>query len=116
MTGVQTCALPIWFIARNFYHANPPTDPDAFNKLKNTLSDETIFPQNLAYFLSVRPENLHLGLRPGAPRIFDVADHDRETFQGSSRTGGFVEGAQALRQVFGGRVAEQEFVLLLVSE
>ena len=43
------------FIARNFYHANPPTDPDAFSKLKNTLSDEKIFPQNLAYFLSVRP-------------------------------------------------------------
>ncbi|MES2503204.1 MAG: glucose-6-phosphate dehydrogenase [Pseudomonadota bacterium] len=43
------------FIARNFYHANPPTDPDAFTKLKNTLSDTSIFPQNLAYFLSVRP-------------------------------------------------------------
>ncbi len=43
------------FIARNFYHANPPTDPDAFSKLKNTLSDTSIFPQNLAYFLSVRP-------------------------------------------------------------
>lgn len=43
------------FIARNFYHANPPTDPDAFNKLKATLSDEKTFPQNLAYFLSVRP-------------------------------------------------------------
>ena len=43
------------FIARNFYHANPPTDPDAFTKLKNTLSNEKIFPQNLAYFLSVRP-------------------------------------------------------------
>lgn len=43
------------FIARNFYHANPPTDPDAFKKLKATLSDEKIFPQNLAYFLSVRP-------------------------------------------------------------
>jgi glucose-6-phosphate 1-dehydrogenase len=43
------------FIARNFYHANPPTDPDAFNKLKETLSDEKTFPQNLAYFLSVRP-------------------------------------------------------------
>lgn len=43
------------FIARNFYHANPPTDPDAFIKLKNTLSNEAIFPQNLAYFLSVRP-------------------------------------------------------------
>ncbi|PPD53207.1 MAG: glucose-6-phosphate dehydrogenase [Methylotenera sp.] len=43
------------FIARNFYHANPPTDPDAFSKLKNTLSDTKIFPQNLAYFLSVRP-------------------------------------------------------------
>ncbi len=43
------------FIARNFYHANPPTDPDAFSKLKTTLSDEKVFPQNLAYFLSVRP-------------------------------------------------------------
>ncbi len=43
------------FIARNFYQANPPTDPDAFQKLKNTLSDEKVFPQNLAYFLSVRP-------------------------------------------------------------
>jgi glucose-6-phosphate 1-dehydrogenase len=43
------------FIARNFYQANPPTDPDAFQKLKTTLSDESIFPQNLAYFLSVRP-------------------------------------------------------------
>ena len=43
------------FIARNFYHANPPTDPDAFAKLKATLSDEQTFPQNLAYFLSVRP-------------------------------------------------------------
>ena len=43
------------FIARNFYHANPPTDPDAFAKLKDTLSDEKTFPQNLAYFLSVRP-------------------------------------------------------------
>ncbi len=43
------------FIARNFYHANPPTDLEAFNKLKMTLSDEKIFPQNLAYFLSVRP-------------------------------------------------------------
>jgi glucose-6-phosphate 1-dehydrogenase len=43
------------FIARNFYHANPPTDPDAFNKLKKTLSDTNTFPQNLAYFLSVRP-------------------------------------------------------------
>jgi glucose-6-phosphate 1-dehydrogenase len=43
------------FIARNFYHANPPDDTDAFTKLKNTLSDEKTFPQNLAYFLSVRP-------------------------------------------------------------
>ena len=43
------------FIARNFYHANPPTDPNAFTKLKTTLSDENVFPQNLAYFLSVRP-------------------------------------------------------------
>lgn len=43
------------FIARNHYHANPPTDPDAFSKMKAKLSDESVFPQNLAYFLSVRP-------------------------------------------------------------
>ena len=43
------------FIARNFYQANPPTDPDAFKKMKATLSNEAIFPQNFAYFLSVRP-------------------------------------------------------------
>jgi glucose-6-phosphate 1-dehydrogenase len=43
------------FIARNHYHANPPSDPDAFNKLRGKLADEQVFPQNLAYFLSVRP-------------------------------------------------------------
>ncbi len=43
------------FIARNHYHSNPPTDPDAFKKLAEKLSDEKVFPQNLAYFLSVRP-------------------------------------------------------------
>ena len=43
------------FIARNHYHANPPNDDTAFIKMKATLSDEKIFPQNLAYFLSVRP-------------------------------------------------------------
>ena len=43
------------FIARNHYHANPPTDPDAFSKMKVLLSNESVFPQNLAYFLSVRP-------------------------------------------------------------
>ena len=43
------------FIARNHYHANPPTDPDSFKKMQTKLSDESVFPQNLAYFLSVRP-------------------------------------------------------------
>lgn len=45
------------FIARNHYHANPPTDPDAFKKMKATLSNESVFPQNFAYFLSVRPSD-----------------------------------------------------------
>lgn len=45
------------FIARNHYHANPPTDPDAFRKLKATLSNKKVFPQNFAYFLSVRPSD-----------------------------------------------------------
>lgn len=45
------------FLNRNFYHANPPSDPDAFKKMAATLGDEKIFPQNLAYFLSVRPSD-----------------------------------------------------------
>lgn len=43
------------FMARNHYHANPPTDPNAFKKMQAKLADESVFPQNLAYFLSVRP-------------------------------------------------------------
>ncbi len=43
------------FLARNHYHANPPSDPDAFKKMAATLSNASVFPQNLAYFLSVRP-------------------------------------------------------------
>ena len=43
------------FLNRNHYHANPPTDPNAFEKMRDRLSDEKVFPQNLAYFLSVRP-------------------------------------------------------------
>jgi len=45
------------FIERNHYHANPPTDPDAFQKLSEKLSDSTVFPQNIAFFLSVRPSD-----------------------------------------------------------
>ncbi len=45
------------FIARNHYHANPPTDPDAFKKMAALLGDTLVFPQNLAYFLSVRPSD-----------------------------------------------------------
>jgi glucose-6-phosphate 1-dehydrogenase len=43
------------FIARNVYHANAPDDAKAFSKMKAVLSDESVFPQNFAYFLSVRP-------------------------------------------------------------
>ena len=43
------------FISRNHYHANPPTDPNAFKKMQEKLADASVFPQNLAYFLSVRP-------------------------------------------------------------
>ncbi|MFW5431940.1 MAG: glucose-6-phosphate dehydrogenase [Methylophilaceae bacterium] len=43
------------FIARNFYKANEPDDTQAFAKMKDILSDESVFPQNFAYFLSVRP-------------------------------------------------------------
>jgi len=45
------------FIARNHYHSNPPEDVTAFERLKATLSNEAVFPQNLAYFLSVRPSD-----------------------------------------------------------
>jgi glucose-6-phosphate 1-dehydrogenase len=57
------------FIARNFYHANAPTDADAFKKMKATLSNEKVFPQNLAYFLSVRPTDF-------APVVESLADVD----------------------------------------
>ncbi len=43
------------FIARNFYKANADGDDEAFPKMKEMLSDESVFPQNLAYFLSIRP-------------------------------------------------------------
>lgn len=43
------------FIARNHYQANASDDPDAMTKLKATLTDEAVFPQNFAYFLSIRP-------------------------------------------------------------
>lgn len=43
------------FIARNHYHGNPPDDPSAFQRLKELLSDSATFPQNMAFFLSVRP-------------------------------------------------------------
>ncbi len=43
------------FMARNHYHSNPPTDLNAFQKMQAKLADESVFPQNLAYFLSVRP-------------------------------------------------------------
>jgi len=43
------------FIARNVYQGNAPDDADAFKKMKSVLADESVFPQNFAYFLSVRP-------------------------------------------------------------
>lgn len=43
------------FIERHHYQANASDDPDAMNKLKNVLTDESVFPQNFAYFLSIRP-------------------------------------------------------------
>lgn len=43
------------FITRNHYQANKPDDADAFSKMKAVLDDENTFPQNLAYFLSIRP-------------------------------------------------------------
>ncbi len=43
------------FIARNHYQANASDDPEAMNKLAARLTDESNFPQNFAYFLSIRP-------------------------------------------------------------
>jgi glucose-6-phosphate 1-dehydrogenase len=43
------------FIARNHYFANASDDPNAYKKMSATLGDAKIFPQNFAYFLSVRP-------------------------------------------------------------
>lgn len=43
------------FIGRNYYFANASDDPNAYKKMSATLSDAMVFPQNFAYFLSVRP-------------------------------------------------------------
>jgi glucose-6-phosphate 1-dehydrogenase len=43
------------FIERNHYQANGSDDPDAMKKLAARLNDESVFPQNLAFFLSIRP-------------------------------------------------------------
>ena len=43
------------FIERNHYQANVSDDPDAMKKLEVRLTDESVFPQNFAYFLSIRP-------------------------------------------------------------
>jgi glucose-6-phosphate 1-dehydrogenase len=43
------------FIARNHYFANASGDPDAYKKMSAALGDTKTFPQNFAYFLSVRP-------------------------------------------------------------
>ena len=48
------------FIKRNLYHANLQDDPEAFIKFSKRLADEDIFPQNLAFFLSVRPSDFAL--------------------------------------------------------
>jgi glucose-6-phosphate 1-dehydrogenase len=45
------------FIARNFYHANEPEDPDAFKRLSNKLLNSGDFSKNIAFFLSVRPSD-----------------------------------------------------------
>jgi len=43
------------FIARHYYQENGADDPDAMKKLAACLNNERIFPQNFAYFLSIRP-------------------------------------------------------------
>jgi len=48
------------FIKRNLYHANLPDDPEAFIKFAKRLGDKDVFPQNLAFFLSVRPSDFAL--------------------------------------------------------
>ena len=48
------------FIKRNYYHANLPDDPEAFIKFAKRLGDKDVFPQNLAFFLSVRPSDFAL--------------------------------------------------------
>lgn len=44
------------FLKRNIYHANLPEDNRAYQKLSKTI-EEKKFPQNLAFFLSVRPSD-----------------------------------------------------------
>ena len=43
------------FMNRTHYHGNPPDDSQAYERMRDTLSDHTVFPSNIVFFLSVRP-------------------------------------------------------------
>ena len=45
------------FIKRNIYHSTLPDDPDAFKKFSKLLLNDSRFPKNFAFFLSVRPSD-----------------------------------------------------------
>jgi glucose-6-phosphate 1-dehydrogenase len=54
------------FMARMHYHANPPGDANAYQRLQNTLNDNSVFPPNIVFYMSVRPAEFpgivdHLG-------------------------------------------------------
>ena len=54
------------FLSRMHYHANPPGDGESYQRMKNTLDDNTVFPPNIIFYMSVRPSEFpeitdHLG-------------------------------------------------------
>lgn len=63
--GIDKAALER-FCARTHYHASPPGDDAAYQRLQQTLEGGTDFPSNVVYYMAVRPAEFpaiidHLG-------------------------------------------------------
>ena len=48
-------AIVTRLMQRMHYHENTPGDANAYVRLNQTLSDHSVFPPNIVFFLSVRP-------------------------------------------------------------
>ena len=43
------------FLNRHHYHSNPTDDAESYSRLKNTIEDDSVFPPNIVFYMSVRP-------------------------------------------------------------